>query len=39
MTLRYTHLITDHKQQAVRALEEFGQQSPNFLHSSEEREQ
>jgi integrase len=30
MTLRYTHLTTDHKQQAVRALETFGEKSQQF---------
>ncbi len=28
MTLRYTHLSTDHKQQAVRMLEQFGSKVP-----------
>jgi site-specific recombinase XerD len=28
MTLRYTHLTTDHKQQAVKALERFGEKVP-----------
>jgi integrase len=30
MTLRYTHLTTDHKQRAVRALETFGEKSQQF---------
>lgn len=32
MTLRYTHLSTDHKQQAVRRLEHFGENAPHFHH-------
>ena len=28
MTLRYTHLSTDHKQHAVRLLEQFGEKVP-----------
>ena len=30
MTLRYTHLSSDHKQRAVRALEQFGEKSQQF---------
>jgi site-specific recombinase XerD len=30
ITLRYTHLTTDHKQQAVRALETFGEKPQQF---------
>lgn len=30
MTLRYTHLSSDHKQQAVRVLESFAEKSPQF---------
>jgi integrase len=30
MTLRYTHLSSDHKQRAVRALEQFGKKSHQF---------
>ena len=30
MTLRYTHLSSDHKQRAVRALESFAEKSPQF---------
>ena len=32
MTLRYTHLSTDHKQQAVHRLEHFGEKAPHFHH-------
>jgi site-specific recombinase XerD len=35
MTLRYTHLTTDHKQQAVRALETFGEKSQQFSQHRE----
>src|SRR5262249_57562126 len=38
MTLRYTHLSTDHKQRAVNALEQFGSKVPtNFPTSREHR--
>ena len=38
MTLRYTHLSTDHKQRAVRALEQFGGKVPaNFTTVRERR--
>ena len=30
MTLRYTHLSSDHKQRAVRTLESFAEKSPQF---------
>ena len=33
MTLRYTHLSTDHKQRAVRVLEQFDTKSPSNFHN------
>ena len=30
MTLRYTHLSSDHKQRVVRTLEQFGEKSQQF---------
>jgi integrase len=35
MTLRYTHLSSDHKQRAVRALESFGEKSQQFSQQQE----
>jgi integrase len=37
MTLRYTHLSTDHKQRAVRALEHFGEEVPAIVTTGRER--
>ena len=37
MTLRYTHLSTDHKQRAVRALEQFGGKVPAIFTTVRER--
>lgn len=37
MTLRYTHLSTDHKQRAVHALEQFGEQVPAIFTTMPER--
>jgi integrase len=37
MTLRYTHLSTDHKQRAVRALEQFGEKVPAIFTTGCER--
>ena len=37
MTLRYTHLSTDHKQRAVRALEHFGEEVPAIFTTGRER--
>jgi len=36
MTLRYTHLTTDHKQRAVRALEQFGNKVPSIFTTGRE---
>jgi hypothetical protein len=38
MTLRYTHLTTDHKQRAVQVLEQFGIASPQISPQGEEAE-
>jgi site-specific recombinase XerD len=35
MTLRYTHLSSDHKQRVVRVLEQVSEQSLSNLHNSE----
>jgi integrase len=35
MTLRYTHLSSDHKQRAVRALESFAEESPTIFPTAE----
>ncbi len=35
MTLRYTHLSSDHKQRAVSTLEQVSEQSPSNFHNSE----
>ena len=35
MTLRYTHLTSDHKQRAVRVLESFGAKSQQFSQQVE----
>lgn len=35
MTLRYTHLSSDHKQRAVKALEQFGEKSREFSQHQE----
>ena len=37
MTLRYTHLSTDHKQRAVSALEQFGEKVPAIFTTVRER--
>jgi len=37
MTLRYTHLSTDHKQRAVQALEQFGEKVPAIFTTGRER--
>ena len=37
MTLRYTHLSTDHKQRAVSALEQFGEKVPAIFTTGRER--
>ena len=37
MTLRYTHLSTDHKQRAVNALEQFGGKVPAIFTTAQER--
>jgi integrase len=37
MTLRYTHLSTDHKQRAVRALEQFGKKVPAIFTTGRAR--
>jgi site-specific recombinase XerD len=37
MTLRYTHLSSDHKQRVVRMLEQVSKQSPSNFHNSEHR--
>ena len=36
MTLRYTHLSSDHKQRAICVLEYFAEKSPQFSHRGEE---
>ena len=39
MTLRYTHLSSDHKQWVIRVLESFAEKSPQFSHRGEGRGQ
>jgi integrase len=38
MTLRYTHLSSDHKQRAVRALEQFGAKGPAIFTTERTRD-
>jgi hypothetical protein len=38
MTLHYTHLSSDHKQRAVRALEQFGEKSQQFSQQARGQE-